>query len=142
APSGGSADASADFPLIFERSRPGRVAAHPPVADDVDLKALLGEAQLRTTPPRLPEVSELDLVRHYTLLAHRQVSIDTNFYPLGSCTMKYNPKVHEEAAGWFQDVHPYQAPETAQGALQLMYELQRDLGAITGMDAVTLQPAA
>ncbi|MFO7544984.1 MAG: aminomethyl-transferring glycine dehydrogenase subunit GcvPB [Trueperaceae bacterium] len=138
----GFAGAPEDFPLIFERSRPGRVAAHPPMPDDVDLKALLGEAQLRTRPPRLPEVSELDLVRHYTLLAHRQVSIDTNFYPLGSCTMKYNPKVHEEAAVWFQDVHPYQAPETAQGALQLMYELQRDLGAITGMDAVTLQPAA
>lgn len=131
-----------DFPLVFERSRPGRVAAHPPTVDDVDLADLLGETNLRATPPRLPEVSELDLVRHYTQLAHRQVSIDTHFYPLGSCTMKYNPKVHEEAARLFQDLHPYQAPETAQGALQLMFELQRDLGAITGMDAVSLQPAA
>src|SRR5690606_23562078 len=75
-------------------------------------------------------------------LAHRQFSIDANFYPLGSCTMKYNPKVNEEAARLFQDLHPYQAPETAQGALQLMYELQADLCAITGMDAFSLQPAA
>jgi glycine dehydrogenase subunit 2 len=103
---------------------------------------MLGAEQLRTTPPRLPEVSELDLVRHYTQLAHRQFSIDGNFYPLGSCTMKYNPKVNEEAAALFKDLHPYQAPETAQGALALLHGLQTDLSAITGMDAVSLQPAA
>ena len=132
----------ADFPLIFERSRPGRRGAKPPTPDQVDLEALLGADQLRQEPPRLPEVSELDLVRHYTQLAHRQFSIDGNFYPLGSCTMKYNPKVNEEAARLFQDVHPYQDPSTAQGALQLLHELQGDLAAITGMDAFSLQPAA
>ena len=133
---------SRDFPLIFERSRPGRRAARPPRFDEPDLALLLGEDQLRDAPPRLPEVSELDLVRHFTQLAHRQFSIDGNVYPLGSCTMKYNPKVHEEAARLFQDLHPQQAPETAQGTLRLLYELQRDLGALTGMDAVSLQPAA
>ncbi|HZJ08596.1 MAG TPA: aminomethyl-transferring glycine dehydrogenase subunit GcvPB [Trueperaceae bacterium] len=132
----------ADFPLIFERSRPGRRGARPPAPDEVDLEKLLGAEQLRREEPRLPEVSELDLVRHYTQLAHRQFSIDGNFYPLGSCTMKYNPKVNEEAARLFQDVHPYQDPSTAQGALQLLYELQGDLAAITGMDALSLQPAA
>ncbi len=133
------------FPLIFERSRPGRRGPRPPApgADAAgELAGWLGEDQLRRRPPRLPEVSELDLVRHFTQLAHRQVSIDGNVYPLGSCTMKYNPKVHEEAARLFQDLHPNQAPETAQGILQLLYELQRDLAALTGMDAVTLQPAA
>jgi glycine dehydrogenase subunit 2 len=131
-----------DFPLLFERSRPGRRAARPPTVDGPDLASLLGEDQLREVPPRLPEVSELDLVRHFTQLAHRQFSIDGNVYPLGSCTMKYNPKVHEEAARLFQDLHPNQAPETAQGTLRLLFELQRDLGALTGMDAVSLQPAA
>ena len=132
----------ADFPVIYERSRPGRRGAQPPQPRQFDLEAALGGENLRKQPPRLPEVSELDLVRHYTQLAHRQFSIDANFYPLGSCTMKYNPKVSEEAARLFQDLHPYQAPETAQGALQLMYELQDDLAAITGMDAFSLQPAA
>lgn len=142
APTSRSVAAEHDFPLIFERSRPGRRGARPPAPGDVDLSALLGEEQLRREAPRLPEVSELDLVRHYTQLAHRQFSIDGNFYPLGSCTMKYNPKVNEEAARLFQDVHPYQDPSTAQGALQLLYELQGDLAAITGMDAFSLQPAA
>lgn len=132
----------ADFPVIYERSRPGRRGAQPPRPREFDIEAAVGSENLREEAPRLPEVSELDLVRHYTQLAHRQFSIDANFYPLGSCTMKYNPKVNEEAARLFQDLHPYQAPETAQGALQLMYELQDDLAAITGMDAFSLQPAA
>ncbi len=106
------------------------------------MSELLGPESLRREPPRLPEVSELDLVRHYTQLAHRQVSIDSTPYLLGSCTMKYNPKVHEEAARLFQDVHPYQDPSTAQGMLQLLHGLQEDLVTITGMDAVSLQPAA
>ncbi|MEX2542610.1 MAG: aminomethyl-transferring glycine dehydrogenase subunit GcvPB [Trueperaceae bacterium] len=131
-----------DFPLIFERSRPGRRAAVPPAAADIDLAAALGDNQLRQDPPRLPEVSELDLVRHYTQLAHRQFSIDSHVYPLGSCTMKYNPKVHEEAVRDFQDLHPYQAQETVQGALELLFELQHDLATLTGMDAMSLQPAA
>ena len=131
-----------DFPLIFERSRPGRRASAPPAPPEVDLAELLGEDQLRGDPPRLPEVSELDLVRHYTQLAHRQFSIDSHVYPLGSCTMKYNPKVHEEAAREFVDLHPYQAVDSVQGALELLFELQHDLATLTGMDAMSLQPAA
>ena len=103
---------------------------------------LLGEEALRAHPPRLPEVAELDLVRHYTQLAHRQFSIDGNFYPLGSCTMKYNPKLHEDAADRFLDLHPYQDPDHAQGILALLHGLQSDLATITGMDAISLQPAA
>ena len=134
--------ADADFPLIFERSKPGRRGVRPPRVDGPPLAELLGEEALRATPPRLPEVSELDLVRHYTQMAHRQVSIDANVYPLGSCTMKYNPKVHEEVAARFADVHPEQDPEGAQGILELLWTLQRDLAVVTGMDRVSLQPAA
>jgi glycine dehydrogenase subunit 2 len=134
--------ADADFPLIFERSRPGRRGVRPPRVDGPPLAELLGEEALRATPPRLPEVSELDLVRHYTQMAHRQVSIDATVYPLGSCTMKYNPKVHEDAAARFLDVHPEQDPEGAQGILELLWTLQRDLAVVTGMDHVSLQPAA
>ncbi|MEM7737465.1 MAG: aminomethyl-transferring glycine dehydrogenase subunit GcvPB [Deinococcota bacterium] len=132
----------ADFPLIFERAKPGRRAAHPPVREGADLADLLGADNLRQSPPKLPEVSELDLVRHYTQLAHRQMSIDANAYFLGSCTMKYNPKVNEEAAKLFADIHPYQDPDSVQGALELLYNLQSYLEQITGMDAITLQPAA
>jgi glycine dehydrogenase subunit 2 len=131
-----------DFPLVFERSAPGRRAARPPVTEGASMAELLGEDALRSSPPRLPEVSELDLVRHYTQLAHRQFSIDGNFYPLGSCTMKYNPKLHEDAADRFLDLHPYQDPDHAQGILALLHALQGDLATITGMDAISLQPAA
>ena len=126
---------SRDFPSIFERSRAGRRAATAPGNK-------LGEKHLRKEAPRLPEVSELDVVRHYTQLAHRQFSIDSNFYPLGSCTMKYNPKLHEDAAALFTDLHPNQDPSTAQGALELLFNLQEDLATLTGMDAYSLQPAA
>jgi glycine dehydrogenase subunit 2 len=134
-----------DFPLIFERSKRGRRGVVPPQAElakDADLEALLGAENLRHKELPLPEVSELELVRHYTGLAHRQMSVDGNFYPLGSCTMKYNPKVNEVAAGHFTQLHPYQDPNTAQGALELLHTLASDLTQITGMDAVTLQPAA
>src|SRR5690554_316180 len=133
-----------DFPLIFERSRPGRRAAHPPKVNDVDLAELLGKENLRQEPPRLPEVSELDLVRHYTQLAHRQMSIDSNFYPLGSCTMKYNPKVNEELASLrgFQAIHPLQPTSTAQGALHVIYETNRMLSELTGMYAYSLNTFA
>lgn len=135
-------EAIIESPLIFEKSVPGRRGFRPPQAPNLDLEALFGRDNLRPEPPKLPEVDELTLVRHYTNLSRRQLAIDVAFYPLGSCTMKYNPKVHEAAVGLFADLHPFQAPETAQGALQLMYELQQDLGKIIGMDAVTLQPAA
>lgn len=133
---------SGDFRNIFELSRAGRRAAQAPGATEADLKELLGEKHLRKSAPKLPEASELDVVRHYTQLAHRQFSIDSNFYPLGSCTMKYNPKVHEDAAALFADIHPNQDPSTAQGALELLYNLQEDLSTLTGMDAYSLQPAA
>lgn len=131
-----------DFPLVFERGAPGRRAARPPRTDGASMAELLGAAAVRDAPPRLPELSELDLVRHYTQLAHRQFSIDGNVYPLGSCTMKYNPKLHEDAANRFLDLHPYQDPDHAQGILELLHRLQDDLAAITGMDAMSLQPAA
>ena len=136
------ANTAKDFPLIFERSQPGRRAAYPPKPAGESLESLLGSEHLRAAPPQLPEVSELELVRHYTQLAHRQFSIDGNFYPLGSCTMKYNPKVNEETAKLFADVHPNADPDAVQGALELLYNLQHDLAEITGMDAITLQPAA
>ena len=132
-------------PLIFEKSRAGRKAANLPECDVpyTDPAALLGISNLRDSLP-LPEVSELDVVRHFTHLSHRNYSIDGGFYPLGSCTMKYNPKVNEKIAGLpgFASLHPLQAPETAQGALQLMYDLQKMLAEICGMDATTLQPSA
>ena len=131
-----------ELPLIFERSRPGRRGVRPPTVEGPDMADLLGEGALREDAPALPEVSELDLVRHFTQLAHRQFSIDGNVYPLGSCTMKYNPKVHEDVAAWFADVHPSQDPEGAQGVLELLWQLQADLAQVTGMDEVTLQPAA
>lgn len=129
------------YPLIFERSRPGRRGLRL-VKETPEATRYIPEKFLRKDPPRLPEVDELTLVRHYTGLSRRQVGVDTTFYPLGSCTMKYNPKLHEEAARLFADLHPYQDPSTAQGALELMWELGEYLKALTGMDAITLEPAA
>lgn len=131
-----------DYPLIFERSQAGRRGVRPPAAPAADLATLLGRENLRAAPPALPEVDELTLVRHYVGLSRRQIGIDVAFYPLGSCTMKYNPKAHEDAVRLFADLHPYQDPATVQGALELMHGLQQDLCQITGMDSVTLQPAA
>ncbi len=128
-------------PLIFERSRPGRWGTPAP-ARAADPAELFGEANLRERPPALPEVDELTALRHYTNLSRRQVGVDTTFYPLGSCTMKYNPRVLEAAARLFADLHPYQDEASLQGALFLMHELGEYLKALTGMDAITLQPAA
>ena len=132
--------------LIFEISKPGRVAYDFPALDvpDVEMESILPEGFLRETPAQLPEVSELELMRHYTQLSRRNHGVDSGFYPLGSCTMKYNPKVNEDVARFngFARIHPLQSEETVQGALRLLYELQEDLGEITGMDGVTLQPAA
>ncbi len=131
-----------DAPLIFERSRSGRRAGRPPVPDlpvpDVP------EPLRRARPPRLPEISEPELVRHFTTLADRTFGVDTGFYPLGSCTMKHNPRLHERLAGLpgFRDLHPHQEDEAAQGALELMWRLQGMLAEIAGLPAVTLQPAA
>ncbi len=133
-------------PLIFELSCPGRRGFSLPQMDvpELEIDALIPADLLRTTPPELPEVSEPTVVRHYTRLSQLNHSIDTGFYPLGSCTMKYNPKLHEVVAALpgFRSIHPLQPESTVQGALQLMWELQELLKAITGMDEVSLQPAA
>jgi len=131
-----------DAPLIFERSQPGRRAGRVP---DYGLEAPeIPEELRRKRPPRLPEVSEPELVRHFTTLADRTFGVDTGFYPLGSCTMKHNPRVNERVATipGFRDLHPLQEDEGAQGALGLMWELQEILAEIAGLPAVTLQPAA
>ena len=128
-------------PLIVELSSPGREGVRFP---DLDVPAApLPEGLLREDLP-LPEVSEVDVVRHYTRLSHFNHAVDINFYPLGSCTMKYNPKINEAVSRLpgFAHLHPLQPEETAQGALRLMYELQEALQEITGFAACSLQPAA
>ncbi len=131
---------------IFEKSVPGRGTAYfpAPLPDEKPLSALLPEKLLRARPPALPEVSELEVVRHFTELSHRTFSIDGNFYPLGSCTMKYNPRINERVAALpgFAKLHPLQPLETIQGVLEVMWSLERMLAEVAGMDAVTLQPAA
>src|SRR6058998_294669 len=132
--------------LIFELSSPGRVGWSLPEADvpEADVHKLLPAKHLRRDAPDLPEVSEFDVVRHYSRLSRMNYGVDTHFYPLGSCTMKYNPRLNEDMArlAGFARLHPLAAEAVAQGALQLMHELARDLGEIAGMDAVSLQPAA
>lgn len=132
--------------LIFELSKPGRRSSQLPACDveTPPLSEFLPPAALAQQPPPLPEVAESDVVRHYTNLSTMNMSVDTHFYPLGSCTMKYNPKRNEQLAslpGWL-GAHPYQPESTLQGLLQLLYELQCDLGEISGLPAVSLQPAA
>ncbi|MFM9279162.1 aminomethyl-transferring glycine dehydrogenase subunit GcvPB [Paenibacillus jiagnxiensis] len=135
-----------DMPLIFELSRPGRIAFSLPECDVPRRPAdeLIPSELLRSEPAVLPEVYEVDVIRHYTELSRRNFGVDNGFYPLGSCTMKYNPKVNEDVARYsgFAKIHPYQPEESIQGALELLYTLQNDLAGLTGMDAVTLQPAA
>lgn len=133
-------------PLIFEISKPGRKAYSLPELD-VPVKSvdsLLPEQHLREKPAELPEVSEVDVVRHFTRLSQLNFGVDIGFYPLGSCTMKYNPKINEEAASLpgFNDIHPYVPEDLAQGCLELMYDLQNYLAEIAGMEHVSLQPAA
>lgn len=133
-------------PLIFEISSPGRKAYSLPELDvpDRPLDELLPKKELRQTPPELPEVAEVDLIRHFTRLSQLNHGVDIGFYPLGSCTMKYSPKINEEVANLpgFTDIHPYAPKETVQGALELMYNMQQYLAEIGGMDKVSLQPAA
>src|SRR5499426_2969768 len=132
--------------LVFELSVPGRVGYSLPEADvpEADPARLLPAAHLRRTPAALPEVSEFDAVRHYTRLSRMNFGVDTHFYPLGSCTMKYNPKINEDMARLpgFARLHPLTPEDAAQGALQVMGELAQDLAEISGMDQVSLQPAA
>ncbi len=133
-------------PLLFESSRPGRWTAILPDSDvpDRPLDAILPDVHLASHAPPLPELAELDVVRHYTNLSTLNMAIDANFYPLGSCTMKYNPKRNERLAGLpgFASQHPYQDESTLQGLLQLLFDLQEMLAEIAGLHAVSLQPAA
>lgn len=131
--------------LIFEVSRPGRQGYELP-ADKYGVDGLkeIPASLLRETRPELPEVSELDAVRHYTNLSTKNFGVDTGFYPLGSCTMKYNPKINEELASMpsFAGLHPLQSAETVQGALELYYNLQNMLAEIAGLSEFTLNPYA
>jgi glycine dehydrogenase subunit 2 len=128
--------------LIYEKSQPGRRASSMPHPDvpEASLPAQFARAQ----PPRLAELAEPELVRHVTELSTRTFGIDTGFYPLGSCTMKYNPRVSERVVNLpgFRDLHPHQDDDGAQGALELMWRLERMLADVVGLDAVSLQPAA
>ncbi|EYE88756.1 glycine dehydrogenase subunit 2 [Fervidicella metallireducens AeB] len=132
--------------LIFEISREGRVGYSLPQIDvaERNLEEFIPKEFLRDKSPELPEVSEGDVVRHFTLLSNKNYGVDNGFYPLGSCTMKYNPKINEDMAALteFTNLHPYQSEDTVQGALELMYDLSGKLAEISGMKAVTLQPAA
>jgi glycine dehydrogenase subunit 2 len=139
--------AAADDQLtIFERSRAGRRAFVAPALDvpERPLDELLDPRLRREQPPRLPEVSEPEIVRHYNRLSKRNFDLDTGFYPLGSCTMKHNPKLHERVAALpgHAKLHPLQRPDRAQGALELMWRLQSALGEIAGLPHVSLHPSA
>jgi glycine cleavage system P protein (glycine dehydrogenase) subunit 2 len=129
--------------LIYERSKPGRRASAIPRYEDLPAAEAPDELR-RSEPPRLPEVPEFELIRHFTELSTRNFGIDNGFYPLGSCTMKYNPRVNERlvALPGFAQLHPLQEEDGAQGALELEWRLQEILAEVTGLDAVSLQPAA
>jgi glycine dehydrogenase subunit 2 len=132
--------------LLFELSHPGRRTHRLPECDvpAPEVKDLFPAGVLAAAPPPLPEVGEIDLIRHFTNLSARNMSIDSHFYPLGSCTMKYNPKRHERLAGLagMADLHPLQQDESCQGMLELLWQMQNILAEIGGLDAVALQPAA
>src|SRR5262245_14812449 len=132
--------------LLFELSKPGRRAARLPVCDvpTPPSKEILPQDAVADAPPALPEVSEPEVVRHFTNLSTLNMSVDTHFYPLGSCTMKYNSKRNERMAALpgIADLHPLQPDDTIQGLLQLLYELQQMLSEISGLPVVSLQPAA
>lgn len=130
---------------IFDLAKPGRRGVVPPPCDVPTTLDEAVPAQFRSAaPPALPEVAEPDVVRHFTCLSQLNMSVDTHFYPLGSCTMKYNPKRNERLASLpgLLDLHPYQSEDSIQGMLELLYSLQQMLAEISGLDAVSLQPAA
>src|SRR5580765_6966026 len=133
-----------DEPLIFERGSAGRTGWDVPDTVDGPVPALPPELRREDDLAGFPEVGELEVLRHFLRLSQWNYSAATNFYPLGSCTMKYNPVLNEKVArlAGFADLHPLTPPEAAQGALELMAELERLLAEVSGMDAVSLQPAA
>ena len=138
--------AETDTLTIFERSQEGRRAFSPPPTDvpETPIEELLPAAAVRRWPPELPEVAEPEIVRHYNNLSKKNFDLDTGFYPLGSCTMKYNPKLNERVAALpgHARLHPLQDDEYAQGALELMWRLERALAEIAGLPHVSLQPSA
>jgi len=133
-------------PVVFERSRPGREGCQIPRLDVPPVSATdrLGAAAVRADLPGLPELSEVEVVRHFTRLSTWNYAVDLGLYPLGSCTMKYNPKLNEVAASLpgFAHAHPLQPASLSQGILALMHDLERHLAEVSGMDRVSLQPAA
>lgn len=134
------------MPVIFERGQQGRRALALPAlsSSEEELLARIPAGMRRRDPPRLPEVSQPELIRHYTALSRLNYGVDTGFYPLGSCTMKYNPKLHEALARLpgFSELHPLLPEEEVQGALAVLWELSQYLAGIAGLAGVTLQPAA
>src|SRR3954451_12465632 len=135
-----------DTLTIYERSREGRRAFTPPPTDvpDPPIEELLPAAAIRRDAPDLPEISEPEIVRHYNNLSKKNFDLDTGFYPLGSCTMKHNPKLNERVAALpgHARLHPLQDAEYAQGALELMWRLQGPVAEISGLPHVSLQPSA
>jgi glycine dehydrogenase subunit 2 len=133
-------------PLLFEKDRPGRVGVCLCTKDvpTADAEALLGPLARKELPARLPELSEVDVIRHFTRLSLMNYAVDYGLYPLGSCTMKYNPKINEDVARLegLANLHPLQDDRDAQGALEILWTLERALCAVSGMDACSLQPAA
>ena len=131
-------------PLLFELGKPGRKAIDLPACDVPLADNLLPAKYLRTAKAALPEVSQLELMRHYTQLSNRNFGVDTGFYPLGSCTMKYNPKVNEDVARYpgLALLHPLQSEDTVQGAMEVLFKMEESLAEIAGMAGVTLQPVA
>ena len=136
----------ASQPTLFDQSRPRRRGARPPEPDSSlpQTADCIGENDLRPEPCSLPELSEASVVRHYTRLSSLNMSIDTNFYPLGSCTMKYNPRINEVVAAnpGFSQVHPLCGAEEIQGYLELFFRLEEMLAEISGLPHISLQPAA
>jgi glycine dehydrogenase subunit 2 len=132
-----------DEPPIIQLSQQGKTGFHQTIETKDSLVSVPAGIR-RSSPPRLPEVSEIEVVRHYTRLSQENFGVDLGIYPLGSCTMKYNPKVCDAVASShkIQEIHPYQNPRTVQGILQILYETCTYLAKIVGMDKVTLQPAA
>ncbi|NLW41789.1 MAG: aminomethyl-transferring glycine dehydrogenase subunit GcvPB [Tissierellia bacterium] len=132
--------------LIFELSTPNRVAYKLPDIDveELDIESIIPKEFLAEEELNFPEVSELDVIRHYTNLSMKNYGLDAGFYPLGSCTMKYNPKINEKTSrlDGFANLHPLQSDDCIQGALELLYNLDKSLAEIAGMDKMSLNPAA
>jgi glycine dehydrogenase subunit 2 len=133
-----------DVKTIYEKGAPGRRAFVAPALDVPQVDGLIAPELRRSEPPRLPEATEPEIVRHYVNLSKRNFDVDSGFYPLGSCTMKHNPRLHERVAALpgHARLHPLQDPRRAQGALELMFELQEALAEIAGLPHVSLQPSA